>query len=153
MHVEKAPFTIDPYAQITLHIQAGATVTLLGRQDDAVVRDHLERCRAFLYAGEEDFGIVPVEAMAAGAPVVAFGRGGLTETVVEGATGTFFHEQNAASLMAAIERCEAMSFDAAAIRRHAERFRTERFQQKMADLVAEAWEAHQQSLPLPEPQR
>src|SRR5262249_23512 len=65
-----------------LRALAGPTVRFLGWQPDAVVRDHLRRCRALLFPGEEDFGIVPLEAQACGAPVIAYGRGGATETVI-----------------------------------------------------------------------
>ena len=75
-----------------------------------MIRDHLRRCRALLFPGEEDFGIVPVEAKACGTPVIAFGRGGATETVVPldqpGPTGVWFEEQTVDSLVAAIERLE-----------------------------------------------
>ena len=88
---------------------AGPTVTLLGQQPDAAVQDHMERCRAFVFAAEEDFGIVTVEAQAAGAPVIAFGRGGSAETVVSGETGLFFVEQTVDSLSHAVRTFEACS--------------------------------------------
>ena len=75
-----------------------------------MIRDHLRRCRALLFPGEEDFGIVPVEAQACGTPVIAFGRGGATETVIpwpkNGATGWWFEEQTVDSLATAIEQFE-----------------------------------------------
>ena len=88
---------------------AGPDAAFLGHQPDAVVRDHLRRCRALLFPGEEDFGIAPVEAMACGAPVVALGRGGAAETVVgtgPDPTGVLFPEQSAAGLIDAIEQFE-----------------------------------------------
>jgi glycosyltransferase involved in cell wall biosynthesis len=72
---------------------AGASVTLMGWQSEDVLRDKYARCRALIFPGEEDFGIVPLEAMASGRPVIAFGRGGALETVIDGKTGIFFHEQ------------------------------------------------------------
>ena len=69
---------------------AGANVKVLGWQADTVVTHHLERCRAFVFAADEDFGISPVEALAAGAPVMAFARGGVTETVESGVTGSLY---------------------------------------------------------------
>ncbi len=86
---------------------AGANVRFLGWQSDEVIRDYLRRCRALLFPGEEDFGIVPVEAMACGAPVIAFGRGGATETVIpmggrREPTGVFFQEQTVDCLCDAI---------------------------------------------------
>ena len=85
---------------------AGPTVQLLGRQPFKVVKDHFERCRAFLYPQVEDFGITAVEAQAAGKPVIAFRAGGALETVKEGETGLFFNEQTAGSLADAVGRFE-----------------------------------------------
>jgi glycosyltransferase involved in cell wall biosynthesis len=113
---------------------AGPTVHFLGWQPDAVIRDHLRRCRALLFPGEEDFGIVPVEAQACGAPVIAFGRGGATETVLPPGTATpptglFFGEQTADALAAALADFEAHAgeFDPTAARRQALRFNRRRF--------------------------
>src|SRR5262249_31746332 len=83
---------------------AGPTLSLLGWQPDAVIRDHLRRCRALLFPGEEDFGIVPLEALACGAPVIAYGRGGATETL--SGIGSFFAEQNVECLMGAMQEFE-----------------------------------------------
>jgi glycosyltransferase involved in cell wall biosynthesis len=107
-------------------------VRVLGWQPDEVVRDHLRRCRALLFCGQEDFGLVPVEAQAAGRPVVAYGLGGATETIVDGATGGFFHEQTAASVVAAIERLEASKtlWPAERIQEHARQFGVQRFRQE-----------------------
>jgi glycosyltransferase involved in cell wall biosynthesis len=117
-----------------LRTLAGPTAQFLGWQPDTVIRDHLRRCRALLFPGEEDFGIVPVEAMACGAPVVAFGAGGATETVVApGArrepTGLFFAEQTVnclADTLLAFERQEP-EFNPAAARRRALQFNADRF--------------------------
>jgi glycosyltransferase involved in cell wall biosynthesis len=117
-----------------LRALAGPRVRLLGWQPDTVIRDHLRRCRALVFPGEEDFGIVPVEAQACGTPVIAFGRGGATETVVPlGAarepTGVWFEEQTADSLAEALERFErhADRFDPLVARRQAQRFHVRRF--------------------------
>jgi glycosyltransferase involved in cell wall biosynthesis len=93
-----------------------------------------------LFPGEEDFGIVPVEAMASGRPVLAFGRGGALDTVVDGRTGLFFHDQSVEALMALIERFERnpAQFDPEALRAHARRFGRETFKGKMASIVNEA---------------
>jgi glycosyltransferase involved in cell wall biosynthesis len=113
---------------------AGPTVDFLGWQPDEVIRDHLRRCRALLFPGEEDFGIVPLEAQACGAPVIAFGRGGATETVIppggsQPATGLWFEEQTTDCLVAALERFEAHpdQWSAAVARRHALTFNHHRF--------------------------
>jgi glycosyltransferase involved in cell wall biosynthesis len=117
-----------------LRARGGGAVRFLGWQPDAVIRDHLRRCRALLFPGEEDFGIVPVEAQACGTPVVAFGRGGATETVVppggrSAPTGTWFEEQTADGLAAALEGFEqrAGDFEPAAARRQSLRFNRQRF--------------------------
>jgi glycosyltransferase involved in cell wall biosynthesis len=98
---------------------AGPTVELLGNLSDEAVRAEYGRCKAFLFPGFEDFGLTPLEAMASGKPVIAFGRGGALETVVDGVTGLFFAEQTAESLIGAMARFEAASFSPEAIRRHA----------------------------------
>jgi glycosyltransferase involved in cell wall biosynthesis len=107
-----------------LRASAGRNVRFLGAVDDATLAEALARCRALIFPGVEDFGIIPLEAMASGRPVIAYRRGGATETVVEGRTGLFFNEQTPEALMAAVERFEARtaSFDPAAIRAHAARF-------------------------------
>lgn len=120
--------------------KAGPNVTLLGYQPFEVLRDHMRRAKAFVFAAEEDFGIAPVEAQACGTPVIAFGRGGATETVVAGETGVFFHEQSVESLITAIEEFEKLSFDPLRVRRNAERFSAERFRQEFAALVEREWD-------------
>ena len=102
-----------------LEALAGPTVTLLGRQSDAVVNDAAAACRALLFPGEEDFGIAPLEANAAGRPVVAWRGGGATETVIDGETGVFFDQPTPASLAAAIECLEGMSWAPTRLRAHA----------------------------------
>jgi glycosyltransferase involved in cell wall biosynthesis len=127
-----------------LRRQAGPDVHFLGWQPDEVIRDHLRRCRALLFPGEEDFGIVPVEAMATGTPVIALGRGGATETVVsldrpgrQQPTGLWFAEQSAECLAEAIAHFErrAGAFDPVAVRRHALAFSTPRFAQQLFDYL------------------
>ena len=116
--------------------EAPPNVTFLGRQPFSVLRDHFERCRAFLYPQIEDFGITAVEAQAAGAPVLAYRAGGALETIVEGKTGLFFDEQSAASLRDAIIRFEASTnLDPSDCRENAERFRPERFREEIMNFL------------------
>ncbi len=110
-----------------------ALIEFRGRADDATVQDLYNRCAALLFPGEEDFGIVPLEAMATGAPVLAYGRGGATETVLEGQTGLFFHEQKAEALCACMQAFEEQrhTFEGQRIREHAVSFDEERFMREM----------------------
>lgn len=122
---------------------AGPTVELLGRQGDAEVADLMSRCKALVFAADEDFGIVPVEAQAAGAPVIAYGKGGSLETVIPDKTGVFFGQQNFESLSRAIEIFEerADQFDPVVIRQHAESFAPERFRLEFATILTAAEQA------------
>jgi glycosyltransferase involved in cell wall biosynthesis len=128
-----------------LRALAGPDVQCLGWQPDAVIRDHYRRCRALVFPGEEDFGIVPVEAMACGAPIIAFGRGGVTETVRgvddPSPTGLFFADQSVECLMEAIERFEqtAEMFDSANARRQAVRFRRQRYEDELFGYMDDVW--------------
>lgn len=106
---------------------AGRTVEFLGRRTDEEIARLYARCRAFIFPGCEDFGIAPVEAQAAGRPVIAFGRGGALETVVDGKTGIFFADQTVESLVEAVRRFERMDFEPSVCRSNAERFDTGRF--------------------------
>ena len=110
-----------------LETSAGKNITFLGWQSDENVRDLYRRCRMLVFPGEEDFGIVPVEAQACGKPVVAYGRGGALETIVKDVTGVFFKEQTEEALVFAVDQCARTSWDPAAIRRNAERFSVQRF--------------------------
>lgn len=117
-----------------LQAQASARIEFLGWQTDAELASLYAGCRALIFPGVEDFGIVPLEAMASGKPVVAFGQGGALETVVaegDNRTGLFFHEQTPESLRDALDRFKSMSFDPARIRRHAERFNRDTFKQTL----------------------
>lgn len=102
-------------------------VTWLGWQPDPVVQEHLRRAAALVFPGEEDFGLVPVEAQGHGCPVVAYGLGGATETVVPGRTGVLFEPQTVEMLTEALAACEQMRFDPAELHAHAARFGQERF--------------------------
>lgn len=107
-----------------LRAMAGPTVRFEGVVNRARLLDLFQRCHAYVVPGEEDFGIAPVEAMAAGKPVIAYRAGGALDTVVEGRTGVFFARADAADLAQAIEDAETRTFDAEAIRAHAMTFDT-----------------------------
>lgn len=117
--------------------KATANITMLGYQPFHVIRDHMQQARAFIFAAEEDFGIAPVEAQACGTPVIAFGRGGVTETVLDGETGVYFNEQTPESLIKAVNQFECIrcGFDPDRIRRNAERFSVRRFRRELAELI------------------
>jgi glycosyltransferase involved in cell wall biosynthesis len=110
---------------------AGPTVTVLGSQPFDVLKQHYARCQALIFPGEEDFGMVPVEAMASGRPVVAFGRGGATETVKDGVSGIFFTDQSVDAISAAVKSLAAIEIDPEKIAAHANQFGRDQFFQKM----------------------
>ncbi|WP_273702004.1 glycosyltransferase family 4 protein [Acetomicrobium sp.] len=121
--------------------KAGANVELLGYQPFEVLRDYMQRAKAFVFAAEEDFGIVPVEAQACGTPVIAYGKGGALETVTEGETGLFFDAQTTSSIIEAVQRFEDMkdSFIPAKIREKSLRFSRDRFKREFMSFVNDAW--------------
>jgi glycosyltransferase involved in cell wall biosynthesis len=121
--------------QARLEALAGPNVRFVGRVSDAELQALYRRCRAYITAGDEDAGIQPVEAMAAGRPVIAYAAGGVRETVVAGVTGCFFHEQTAAALAVAVAQSRKMPFDSQTIRRHAEQFSRERFKARVMDCI------------------
>lgn len=120
-----------------LERRAGRHVAFLGRLTDEEIREEYRRALAVLLPGEEDFGIVPVEAQACGRPVVALGRGGALETVVDGETGVLFDEPRVDVLAAALERVARARFDRGRLRAHAERFSRERHIHQMRDVIDE----------------
>ncbi len=107
-------------------------------ESDEAVRQLMARCKAFVFPGEEDFGLTPVEAMSTGRPVIAYAAGGALDTVIEGRTGLFFHEPTVEALMAAVERCEATQFDANLLQEHARQFGAPRFQHELDRLLHQA---------------
>ena len=118
-------------------LAAGGRTRFLGHVPRAQLLDLFGRCHAYLLPGLEDFGIAPLEAMAAGKPVVAFGGGGALETVVDGVTGVFFERADARALADAIVRLDTIDFDRQAIRDHAERFDSRTFRARWRELLGE----------------
>ncbi|MGO0305868.1 glycosyltransferase [Endozoicomonas acroporae] len=116
---------------------ARANVQILGRQPFSVIKEHLSQCKALIFPGVEDFGIVPLEAMASGRAVIAFKKGGALETVVDGLSGLFFEEQTAQSLNNAILKFETNEhkFNKIEIREHARKFDKDRFKEEFKSLV------------------
>lgn len=142
----------DGRDRANLEKMAGPSIRFLGRVDDRELAGLMAGCRAFIFPGLEDFGIAPLEAQAAGRPVIAFAGGGALDTVREGETGLFFHEQTPAALAEAVQRFESLgedSFDPRRIRRHAERFSAAQFREKFRRYVEEAYEEHRRNLPTP----
>ncbi len=119
-----------------LEAMSGPTVQFLGKRSDEEVADLYARCRAFIFPGLDDFGIAPVEAQAAGRPVIAFARGGATETVVHGATGLLFDEQNEDSLIQSLDELDGTAIDSSLCRRNAERFDRREFCQRFQAMVS-----------------
>jgi len=125
--------------------KAGPNVELMGYQSFSVLKDFMQRAKAFVFAAEEDFGITPVEAQACGTPVIAFGKGGALETVrpnsVKNPTGLFYNEQSVDAICAAIRQFEDHSdlFTPAACRANAMHFSEERFIEEWRAFVAEKW--------------
>jgi glycosyltransferase involved in cell wall biosynthesis len=129
-----------------LRALAGPTVHFAGRVSDHEVHAALGRCRAFIFPGEEDFGIAPVEAMAAGRPVVAYAAGGALDTVAEGVSGRFFSPQTVDGLAETLASFDADAYDPEAVRAQALRFDTGAFKEQIHEYVDEAYREHQARL-------
>jgi glycosyltransferase involved in cell wall biosynthesis len=131
---------------------AGPTVKFEGRLSDQEVHAALGHCRAFIFPGEEDFGIAPVEAMAAGRPVVAYAGGGALDTVADGTSGRFFGQQTVAALADTLERFEGGAYSPAAVRAHAMKFDTASFKDQIVRYVARAYAEHRDALAVAAPE-
>jgi len=125
-----------------LQRMAGPTIQFLGRLPDAQVAEEYARCRALIFPGDEDFGLTPLECMASGRPVVAYGRGGALETVTMGKTGVFFEEQTPEAVMEALQAVSTLTFDPQVLQQEAARFDTAVFAERMRAFVAEATARH-----------
>ncbi|MBI4235459.1 glycosyltransferase [Candidatus Peregrinibacteria bacterium] len=127
----------DGPAKAYLQEIAGENIDFLGFKDDETVKTYMENCRALIFPGEEDFGIVPVEAMACGKPVLAYAKGGLTETVISGKTGEFFFEKTVESMEDGLARLlyNERFYKPHTIRRHALAFSREEFEKKMRNVI------------------
>lgn len=123
-----------------LEALAGPTVQFLGYVPDADLPDLFARCRAFIFPGLEDFGITPVQAQAAGRPVIAYKGGGALDTVIPGKSGQFFDELTVDSLVSALRAFDASAYDPAAIRAHAMHFDASVFRQAITTYVERAWD-------------
>ena len=125
---------------------AGPTIEFKGRLSDKETAEYYAKAKAFLFTAEEDFGITPLEAMACGTPVIAFGKGGATETVKDGITGFFFDRQTPESLMNAIQRFEKVRLDPKKIRAHALTFDDMVFKKNFHALVSAEWKKHKKEM-------
>lgn len=132
---------------------AGPTVEFLGRQPFEVIRDHYARCRAFVFPGEEDFGITPVEAMASGRPVIAYDRGGVRDSVLEGQTGLFFDEQTPEALIDAVQRFESQPehFPPSVAAARARQFDRDQFKTRIRQTIEREMEALKEAEAQPHP--
>lgn len=114
---------------------AKPNIEVLGYQSDEVLRDNMQRAKGFIYMAIEDFGIIPVEAMACGTPVIAYGEGGIKDSVLEGKTGLLFEEQSVDALCNEIKKFESISFDHELIAKHAQQFSINLFHEEMEKFI------------------
>lgn len=131
-----------------LEKMAQPNVRFLGRVSETDLRDLYGRCRAFIFPGEEDFGLTPVEAQASGRPVIAYAAGGALDTVAPGKTGLFFHQRHPDSLAEAVRGFAEADFDPQAIRAQALRFDTPAFRERLTAFIAERMASGQPGRPL-----
>ncbi|MDP2953076.1 MAG: glycosyltransferase, partial [Chloroflexota bacterium] len=122
-----------------LKAMAGPKIKFLGRLPDGQLTYYLSRCRAVIFPGQEDFGLVPLEAMACGRPVIAYAGGGALETVVEGETGLLFSQQSAEALATTVRNLDDRRFDPPTIRAHAANYDRKRFKAQLRDFIEKRW--------------
>jgi glycosyltransferase involved in cell wall biosynthesis len=126
----------------SLRALARSNIQFLGRVPDEKIGGYFARCRAFILPGQEDFCIAPVEAQAAGRPVIAYAAGGALDTVREGVTGAFFYEQTPEALIEVMREFDEIAYDPAVIRRHAERFDERVFKERLGAVIEEKYAKH-----------
>jgi glycosyltransferase involved in cell wall biosynthesis len=117
-------------------------IAVVGHVSQLELKEYLQNAKAFVFAAEEDFGIIPVEAQACGTPVIAYAKGGVLETIVNEKTGLFFNEQNVDAVKEAIAVFETKTFDSKIIRAHALQFSKDRFEQEIQSFVDEKYQQH-----------
>lgn len=133
---EKLIVVGDGRDRVALQATAGPNVTFVGRQSQEKLLELMRGCRAFIFPGLEDFGIAPVEALAAGRPVIAYAGGGALDTVLPGVTGEHFSEQSVESLLGALGKFAPSVYDPTACRQQAERFGRDVFRGKLLNFLA-----------------
>lgn len=121
---------------------AGDNIEFTGYLDSEKICEYISTAKAFVHAGMEDFGIAPIEAQSCGTPVIAYGFGGVLETVIEDKTGIFFKEQNPESLLMAIEKFEQLNFEPQLISKNAERFKKTNFETELKNYIAKKIKTH-----------
>ena len=118
----------------------------MGFTSQEVLREKMQTAKGFVFAALEDFGIAPVQAQSCGTPVIAFGKGGSLETVVDLQTGVFFDEQSEEALLQAVEKFEKRTFDPKVICQHAQKFSKERFKKEFEKTVLDNYKAFRENL-------
>lgn len=141
----KKPLVVVGSGSHTISISQNDSINYIGQVTDEDLRDYYRNCKALIFPTEEDFGMVPLEAQACGKPVIAYGKGGALESVVDGKTGIFFSEQTPESLIEAVNKFEKMTFDPKVIRKNAERFSHKVFEDKFRKFVAAKYKEYNQA--------
>jgi glycosyltransferase involved in cell wall biosynthesis len=124
--------------------KAGGNIELLGYQSDEVLIEMMQKAKAFVFAAEEDFGIIPVEAQACGTPVISLNKGGTKETVIDKVTGVHFNGQNIVELLNALNKFENLEFNPITIREHALNFSRKRFERELKEFIDKKYEIFKQ---------